>query len=145
MRKICLSALGHKLNGYEDIPYYMTSDPLARLHQQVADGEASEIIAEDVLEYTEYNQYPNVVQSIAKKLEHGGTLVLSCSDVYELADNIKDRKITVEEINTLLFNNPKLKSLCTHSVLFDLFNKCGIQIIHKRVEGNKLVITGRRP
>lgn len=144
MRKICLSALGHSIDNYESIPYYLTSEPLSVLNNKVADGEATEIIAEDVLEYTEYEQYQTIIQSIAKKLEHGGTLVVSCADVYELASNIQNRKLSIEEINSLLFRSPKIKSVYTHIELFNLINKCGIQIVHKRVEGNRLIVTGRR-
>jgi predicted SAM-dependent methyltransferase len=127
-----------------------TKADVRNLDEVVMDSECVEIIAEGVLEYLEFESAKAAIAHWVKKLRHGGRIIISGTDYYEVCKQIMQRTVGVNEFNNLIhggFTEPWDVKM-SHMSINDLQNELksnGIKILKKRVNGFSMVIEGERP
>lgn len=145
-------------SGYVNIdPLAPANDPAGRvngvlhdLSHTVDDGEAVEIIANEILEYHPGGVLDDVINNWLKKLAHGGTITLSTIDVREVARNIWLGTIDLDEANTLLYGEQKTqwqfkKCALSLSDIVGAVEEKGFKILQKRVSALRATVTIQRP
>ena len=104
------------LNGYLNVypwSYEETEEPnvkignLLNLGALVDDSEATEIIANKVIDYLSPKEIYIALEEWIKKLRYGGKITIIGTDLYLVAKSILSFKITSEEANRHLFGNQK--------------------------------------
>jgi len=120
------------------------------LDDVVMDSECMEIIVEDVLDYLVFDEARAAIEHWIKKLRHGGKIIISGTDSYEVCKQLAQRTIDIEHFNHLIhgeFTQPWDVKL-SHMSISDLQNELeshGIKILKKRVNGFSMVVEGERP
>lgn len=139
--KFNLSALDTKLEGYENLLVYPKQKIEILYNTKIEDGEATELVCENVLEYFDYSEYPATLAFLARKARTGCKLVLSVVNGRRVSDHLYFNELTNEHANKLLYGeNPKMpiKSIVVDSFDFiELLNKCGIKVVQVRREEYK--------
>lgn len=136
--KYNLSALNSELNDYTNLIMYPKQKIEILYNNKIDDGEATEFICENVLEYIDYSDYENTLAFLSRKTRSGGKIVLSVVNGRRVGDHLYFNELNNEQANKLLYGeNPKIpfKSVIVDSFDFvDLLNKCGIRVLQVRHE-----------
>jgi len=143
-------------SGYVNIDPYADSNndsrisaDLTNLSHTVDDGEATEIIAHDVLSYYPQSLASRILENWVKKLAYGGTITVSALDQTEVARHINSGFLTVEQANLLLHGAQEkdwdtIKSSFTLTRLAEALESLGLKIIRRRSSDYKVMVTARR-
>lgn len=107
------------------------------------DGEVSELIALDVIDYLDTSKVVPVIEGWVKKLAHGGTIIIGGTDMYEVCRLFSHYKINLLQVNALLHGDgskPYLikKTQFTLKGLADLLAQLGLKIMKKRLDQETL-------
>ena len=120
------------------------------LDEIVMDSECVEIIAEEVLDYLELESAKAAIAHWIKKLRHGGKIIISGTDYYEVCKQAMQKTIDINQFNHLIhggFVQPwdvKMSHMSINDLQNEL-NSHGIKILKRRVNGFSMVIEGERP
>lgn len=119
----------------------------ANFDKLVQDAEATEIIADDIIEYIPAEQAITVISYWMRKLRHGGKLILTGIDAYLVAKAFAEHMINVDEFNGLIHGNPTNKciNLTTFGLVHFLTENFKAKILTKRIDGYSFVIEAQRP
>lgn len=145
-------------SGYVNIdPFAEPCDPHGRvkgalhdLGHTVDDGEASEIVANDVLDYHPGAVLDDVLNNWLKKLARGGTLTVSTVDVREVARLVWFGNVDINEANNLLHGEQKKewqlrKVSLSLPHLVEVLEAKGFKVLQKRIHNLRAVVTVQRP
>lgn len=123
---------------------------VADLAHSVDAAEAEAVVALDVLDY-----FPGAVADVVlgnwlSRLARGGTLTVSVVDVREVARSLLAGNLSLEEVNELLLGKQEKpwqfkKAAFTLSQLAEVLKNLGYQILARRVQNHRAVVTCRRP
>ena len=113
------------------------------------DAQCTEILGDDTLDFVSVDKIKELVTLFIKKLRHGGRLILGGTDLYSVCQDIFNGKINTREANYLLHGEHKNQwdfRHCQISLLdlCDLFEKLGLKLNKKRVDGYKMIVEGER-
>lgn len=138
------------LNGYFNVCMSETDDPRAEIDATVDDAEATEIIANNVLEYVPQAQIVTMLNQIIGKLRHGGELVITGVDAYTVAKDYVAYKLTIEAFNILLHGDQqgahvKQTTLTLHGLVNFLREQFGLEIVEQGLDEYTFSIKARRP
>lgn len=113
-------------------------------------GECEEIRLNLCLNYIDIGLIPELLQRVASKLEFGGKLFASSTDIIELCRSIYFRHLEdetgrdiVEIANELLYRNNK--NVLSIEYLDKLFKNAGLKILTKRTANYGSHIVGQLP
>lgn len=127
---------------------HQTAGDVSNLDWVVDNGEATEIIAYDVIDHF-FNQYvPGVVEHWISKLAPNGTLTIVSTDLYQLVNKIYNRQVSLRDANALIFGAGMDSQRVSTSTLMDIsamMRSFGLVIIEQRYEDNLYVVKGKRP
>lgn len=102
--KFFLSVTNHELKGYKLISPLKGQNP-TKINEFIDDGEATEIIAERILEYVPAEEVMNYVSLLAKKLAHKGQLIITSTDIVILSEKFIRGEINIIDFNKILFGS----------------------------------------
>ena len=128
---------------------FLVRDNLKEL-SSIDDGECEEVLALNILEYFPPQDTDNLINCWARKLQHGGLLVLGFTDIYQLVTAITTRALDISNANTVLHGvqdkpwNTKKTSL-SMELLTKLLEAKGLKIYYKRLQDTQAIIKAARP
>lgn len=145
-------------SGYTNVdPLAPDGDPAGRvrcdpgnLDPVVDAGEAVEIVAHDIIDRVPMHQANALLEHWLSKLAHGGTIVLSCVDILEVARSLLGRFITVEQANVLLHGEQDERwrfrqANYTLVQLADTLAGKGLRVQSKRINECRAIVVAQRP
>lgn len=116
----------------------------------IDDAECEEIMAIDVIDYFKAEDAKELVGIWAKKLKHGGLIVLGFIDVYQLTKTILGRSIDINKTNELMHGKQDkgwktIRSSLSMEYVTNLLEGHGFHILSKRFNGYNAIVKARRP
>lgn len=141
------------LSGYTNIDIVpgenKTQGELHNLNRHVDNNQATEIIAENVLEYYKHEDCPGILENWIKKLRHGGKLTIVTTDIRSLSRLLVSEQVNLKDCLNFIFgsqNNELMfkKSIFTMDYLAEIMTNFGLSIIYKNINNGEIVITGQR-
>jgi len=110
------------------------------------DGEATEIIADNIIQIFHGNTWQDTIQHWSKKLCHGGTLKILFTNLPELAKCVTNKNINDNDTNILLYGSETVKYSSTHSIsrISQFLESIGLKIIMKRSQNLQAVVSAER-
>lgn len=148
---------GDVRSGFLNLDPFARPDDPARFPCDVADlsayvdaGEATEIVALDVLDYFPSHQADTVLQNWLSRLAHGGRLTLSVVDAREVARAILAGTISMDDVNELVMGRQEKdwqqkKVLLTINQITVPLENLGYKVLAKRVQNYRAIVTVERP
>ena len=150
-----LMASDDVLSGYLNIdPYGSSKDKVQGtvfdLADHVDDGEATEIVATEVLEYIDRLNLDGTINNWISKLAHGGKLVIGGTELYEVCKAASLFIINADQTNALLYGDPtkpflQKKNSLTVPMMTAVLKSKGLKVLQQRVHGFKFTVVGERP
>lgn len=120
-----------QLNGYENVRF-------ALLHDICSDGEATEVIALDLLDRIPYNKINDVIKLLCKKLSiHNGKITLGFIDFRDVSRHFVLGQIPIQDVNIWLHGGQENQSEYKLSCLT-------VEVIEQQLISNGLTITQKR-
>lgn len=117
---------------------------VGNLDNHVEDAEASEIIAEDVIDFVDPSQIPDVLSHWVRKLARGGTLTVGGLDLREVGRRMTTYETELPEAIALIYGGGRKSALALRSVA-DHLASLGLEITYKGLKVHHYIVTGRRP
>ena len=110
-------------------------------------GEASEVVALDVLDYFKLDQQQDLLRHWASRLAPGGVLTVSCTDIYEVARSLALGFADEGWASQMLYGAPEARKAVQFSEksLSHILASMGLQAISRRVEGYQCIVVMGRP
>lgn len=144
-------------NGYINIdPFAPDNDrdrvkgDVSTISHSIDDGEASEILAYDILDFFAANMADEILAHWLSKLAHGGTLTVAVIDLLEVARGVTSHIVSIEQAQDLLHGLQEKKwdlkkSSYTLQQLVSTISSRGYKVLSKRVENYRAIVTCQRP
>lgn len=146
-------------SGYVNVDPFApdVEDPAGRLKGDVADlshcccdGEATEIVAYDILNYYSGESADVLIQNWLSCLAHGGKLTLSVVDLQEVSRGLLAGTLSLEDANHLLHGEQRAdwefrRCSLTMGRVVEMLENTGYKILHKRVTNHRAYVTCERP
>ena len=153
--KVNLIINGHSLSGHVNIDPYGFGDSskvagdVFDIGHAVQDSEATEILAHDIINFTEYSKIDSVILNWVSKLRHGGVIVIGGKDLWHVSKCYSQRLINTEEFNKAVFGNQEHKkdyrqSHVTMTEVVSKLESLGLKVLKKRVNGYEMVVEAVR-
>ena len=139
------------LNGYTNVCLGEADNRDEELDAAVDDAEATEIVANNVLEFVPLLELIDYLQHIIQKLRHGGSLVVTGIDAYTVAKDYTACRLSIEDFNILLHGNQgdamniKCATLTMHGMVNFMRDELGLTITRQHLEEYNYVIEATRP
>lgn len=112
----------------------------------VEDGEATEIVAFEILDAFAADHVDEVLDSWLKKLAHGGTIAITVIDLKDVARSVIGGVVGLEEANVLLHGSAyRRQCSLTVSQLAAVLEGKGLKVIIKRVQNFRATVVAERP
>lgn len=143
-----------KLNGYLNIDPISKFDDLSvdirNLDDVVSDAECTEIISEDVIDFLKKDESIKVLSHWVKKIRHGGKIIVTSIDAYEVSKSFYRKTIDIAVFNKAIHGNflepwDVRLSHTTIEELSEFFRSQGLNVTKKRTNGIKLIVEAERP
>lgn len=148
---------GDVRSGYVNVdPFAPDNDP-QRVKADVSDlsavvdaGEATEVVALDILDYFPGPAADAILGNWLSRLAHGGKLTLSVVDLREVCRAVLSGSATPEDANELLLGRQEKpwqykKSAYTLAQLVEVLTNLGYRVLAKRNQQYRAVVTVERP
>lgn len=122
---------------------------IKNLNNFVDDGEVEELIAINILEYFNANKIPEILSHWIKKVAINGKIIISVTNVYDVARCFVNGIINLETFNGLVHGtNEKpymVRRSCLTSTLIENFLKsAGLKIMKRKINNYNVVIEAVR-
>jgi hypothetical protein len=152
--KLHLFVYGKAITGYTNVcPAGGDNTLVSRLDDLegiVEAAECTEILADDITDFIPANKTFETLKYYVSKLRHNGKIIIGGTDLNSVAKNIITKRLNPVEANHLLYGTQgstwEFKSgMINLADLTEILRGLGISIVHKRVNGNKMVVEGFRP
>jgi hypothetical protein len=146
--KFRLAMDDHELNGYKLISPIRGQNPI-KIGEWIDDGEAKEIIVENILEYLPVESMTQYINMLVAKLQHGGILTIVGNDLVILCEQFARGEINIIEFNKILFGLKNhawnFKTSCiTLGDINDIAKLAGVKVIERKLDGFTFVIKVER-
>ncbi len=144
--KLNLLWSGHALNGYINVDPFGFGEEgkvvadVKNLDDVVDDAEATEIIAEDIIDFLPLGDVERVIEHWIKKLRHGGKIIVGGTDMFEVCKAFSNYTIDLAMANYLLHGAQEKPWEERHANftligLAQFLKERGLNIISKRIYG----------
>jgi len=127
------------INNRED---YIWINNLATLDIVCSDGEATEIIIDDILSTYSLKEVPSVLSKLISKLKRGGTIVLYFVDIEIMAKMLTLGSINFEMFNDALTGIQPIKTFLETDFVVDILNKNNVRITKTHFKTFTSIIVG---
>jgi len=133
------------LNGFINIDPTKQRINFGDLNPICEASEAKTIIINEMLNYVDINNIPQVLQSILTRLRHKGVVTIIFTDVHEVGRTIKTGGIDI--VNALVFGKGQARkqSLFGMKQVIDILKGTGLNILSKEVSDCTVTIKAQRP
>ena len=147
---------GDVRNGYTNLNQFKIRNEeleqdLHNLDNLVDDGEVEEILAYDVIDYLDASKVEATIDHWIRKLKVGGKIVVSGTDIIEVAKGVASYKLTISDANQLLYNVDKNNPRTYKKVAFScgalkeyMAKKHGLKIVTARINGYQMVVSAEK-
>ena len=107
----------------------------------VDNGEASEIIVDDILCSFNINELESIFSLLASKIKKGGKLILYFTDIELLSHMLATGAITLSDFNDALCqNNLGVKSFISTEFVLERLSRLGFKINQKQIKNFTSII-----
>lgn len=116
----------------------------------VAECEATEILAINVLDYLDIHKVKSTLDHWISRLRHGGKIVIGGTDMYAVCKSFTNYNIDINEVNSLLHGEQtgphliKRVNLTVHGLAKHMSQQ-GLNILRKQLNGFNMVVEAVRP
>lgn len=118
---------------------------LSDLTMFVDDGEVTELLAVDVIDYIPAQQKEVVLSHWLKKVAFDGTITIGGLDIYQVAHAIENRQINLVEANRMLYGESVQRNgLVNCGQMASLLATAGYEILQKKIFGYNYLVTAKR-
>lgn len=146
--------LGHPpINGYLNVDPFFDHDGKTKCDldklECVDDGECSEILAIDVLEYVPVPIADQTLTHWVSKLAHKGVLVIGGTNLRQVCKCILDKTLDIDRANQILYGEQRFPGDLKYGMV-DMERLCaalqtkGLKVISKQLDGLKMIVKGER-
>ena len=123
----------------EVIPYEDNLDEVCE------NGEATEILTENIIDYLKADEVGDFINKCISKLRHGGFLTLDGTDFSEIVRLYYNAAIDLAKTNLLLFGEGNKKSISSGYELSEALTDVGLTVDKCRYENGRYLIKAVRP
>jgi hypothetical protein len=132
-----------------DDPYKVAGDVM-NLDHLVEAGEATDLVALDIIDYAPLGAADMVLKHWQSKLGHGGTLTVSCVDLFEVARALWHRQLSLEDANSIVHGKQSKqwefkKGSYSLKTLASTMEENGLHVLKKLVSDYRAVVVAQRP
>lgn len=112
-----------------------------------SNGEATEIVCDDVLDRFPPGKLYEVLTHWVSKLAHGASLTIIVVDAKELARGLLEQSLDMQAYNELShgLNGPPRLAAVTLQDVVSMLQSHGLKVMKKRTVDYRAVVTGLRP
>ena len=128
--KVYLTVKGDNISGYHNIDASSGGDIVKM--DGVEDSEATEIIASDIINFTDISSINDLLSGWVKKLRHGGRIVVGGVEIDEVCKAFISKAIDVNQFNKLVHEG-RVSQITTTDLEKILINH-GLTITKKRTD-----------
>ena len=139
--KVYLTVKGDNISGYHNIDASSGGDIVKM--DGVEDSEATEIIASDIINFTDISSINDLLSGWVKKLRHGGRIVVGGVEIDEVCKAFISKAIDVNQFNKLVHEGRG--SQITTTDLEKILINHGLTITKKRTDNFNMIIEAIRP
>lgn len=108
-------------------------------------GELSEILALDILDFVPVSQRKELLAHWISFLEHGGKLILSGVDMYEISKLAFLRAFNLEQLNNVFYGQNVIRQgLFDIQYIVNILGELGLEILSAKLENLYYIIEARR-
>jgi len=137
-----------ELNGYTLISPLKGQNPI-KIGEYLDDGEAEEIICDNILENIPTENLMVFIRALSSKLKHGGILVFTGTDVMMLVEKYTRGEISIIDFNKILFGLKNyawaFKLACiTLSDINEICEQVGLKVLERKLDGTEFCIKVQR-
>jgi hypothetical protein len=121
-------------------------DPL-NLDKYVDNGEAEEILIEDILPCFPYTMLYSVIDKWLAKLSIGGKIIIIEDDINILLNEYSSGRINNDEINKRLFSINEIihKSSCPSMfAIIEFLRSKGLKILKQKIDNTSVIVEAQR-
>ena len=109
----------------------------------VDNGEASEIVVDDILYSFNIKEIPNVIGLIASKIKKGGKIILYFTDVELLSHMLAVGSVTLNDFNEAICPaGVSVKCFLNTDIILEELKTAGFKINQKQIKNFTSIITG---
>ena len=124
-------------------PEFLFVNDITALDILCSDGEAIEIIVDDVLCKYKYDNIPQILYKICNKLKSGGRICVYITDIGLLARDLSQEFISVEEFNSIIsITGRHIESLLDTEYILKCLLENNIKIQTKQIKKYTSIIPG---
>jgi hypothetical protein len=128
---------------------YTNADGVFIITNQCENGEATEILSENVLEYIPLDHYFGTISNWLSKLRHNGKLIIVTQDIYGLTRKYLNGELNLGEYNLAMFGSSsapaqKRSGVSMHE-LKQLVKQVGLTLEKSYFSDNNITLILRRP
>lgn len=148
MKKVRLAFDDFELNGYELITPLKGQNPV-KINNYLDDGEADEIICDNILEYVPISNLMEFIKALSGKVKHEGTITFVGQDLMIISEAYIRGEIDILSLNKTLFGlanhawNFKL-SCVTLSDVNEICGQLGLKVLERKLNNTEFVIKVQR-
>lgn len=110
-------------------------------------GEAEELIIENLIDYIPISKVEGVIKNWSEFLKKQGKLVITGTDLQEVAKNLANYNISIPDANELIYglgDEPKRVCFSIAHLSAFLKERCNLRILKKRVNGYLYMVEAQR-
>ncbi len=130
--------------------YLSATQPEEKTHQWVSNmavfngiidnNEATSVVCDNFLSCFTHEELAGVIEKIVSKMRLNSELIIMQPDVYMLSHAICREEVNVGQVNSILFKNGAIKSVCSIEEIHQALPP-NIQITHQNFDMATLTIT----
>lgn len=127
---------------------YVNVDPRqGSLDGTVEAGEASEVVAINILDYLAPAKQVELLHHWVSRLARGGSITVSCTDLYEVCRSLITGTLDEDAVTSVLYGTSKARraAIFSEKTLMEKLRSLGLEIMTRRTDGLICTVTGRRP
>lgn len=130
-----------EISNTQNRPEFLFVNDMTTLDILCSDGEATEIIVDDILCKYKYDNIPQILNRICNKLKSGGRICIYITDIGLLARDLSQEFISVKEFNDIVISD-NIRSLMDTSYILNILKQNNINVQTKQIKRHTSIITG---
>ena len=132
------------LAGFVNIDVSKQNIDLGKLDNLCEASECTKIIINDVLKFMPYDKIPFVIQHLASRLRHRGTITFIFTDINSMVREYNLATINEKTLNRLLYENGSRSSFSI-DYLERIFKAVRLNVKEANISKEQVIMTVERP
>ena len=144
--KLFLSVDKPPINGYNSIDLATQTIDFNNMNTVCEASECVELILDEVLNFIDLQQIPNILQKLISRLRKGGKVIITGFDINELTKSYLNGILSIADFNLVIFGNCRVKKVCcfSHNDIQNIITSNGLKIQSVDLVGGKFTIIAKR-